>query len=168
MKGSKPSSVLDGHLSRPWLPRTGHLVASVTALDFRPRRATCKRPIRRLLRGGLPFSLRWSPTGLVSVALTRRTVCQSGLSTARSSRIDTASPAFTGHPRSVQLGLSSDPNGPATILPSSTLGCERAHHHPDHHNAPNDEPAGQATCCPGRPWCRRGDLNSHEVTLTTP
>ena len=30
----------------------------MTALDFRPRRATCKRSNRRLLRGGLPFSAR--------------------------------------------------------------------------------------------------------------
>ena len=36
----------------------GHVVAFVTALDFRPWRATCKRPNRRLLRGGLPFSAR--------------------------------------------------------------------------------------------------------------
>jgi len=52
----KPSSVLDGHLSRS--RRTGHVVAFMTALDFRPWRAACKRSNRRLLRGGLPFSLR--------------------------------------------------------------------------------------------------------------
>jgi hypothetical protein len=42
--------------------------------------------------------------GLVSVALTRSPACQSGLSTPGR---PCASPAFTGHPRSVQLGLSS-------------------------------------------------------------
>ena len=58
-----------------------------------------------MLRGGLPFSLRPDMVGridLVSVALARRAARQSGLSTPVG-----ASPAFTGHPRSVQLGLSS-------------------------------------------------------------
>lgn len=43
-------------------------------------------------------------TGLVSVALARFPARRSGLSTPG---CPNASPAFTGHPRSVQLGLSS-------------------------------------------------------------
>ena len=50
---------------------------------------------------------------LVSVALARRTARQSGLSTPG---FPDASLAFTRHPRSVQLGLSSDAEAPATIL----------------------------------------------------
>ena len=50
---------------------------------------------------------------LVSVALARSPARQSGLSTRGSPR---ASPAFTGHPCSVQLGLSSGAEAPATIL----------------------------------------------------
>ncbi len=44
------------------------------------------------------------PPALVSVALTRLPACQSGLSAPEST-----APAFTGHPRSMQLGLSSNP-----------------------------------------------------------
>src|SRR4051812_8377017 len=76
-------------------------LAATAALVFRPRRATCWRPIRRLLRGGLPFSLRLPEgCGMVSVALT---LARADLDCRRRS----ASPAFTGHPRSMQLGLSS-------------------------------------------------------------
>ena len=50
---------------------------------------------------------------LVSVALARHAARQSGLSTRGLPR---ASPAFTGHPCSVQLGLSSGAETPATIL----------------------------------------------------
>ena len=93
------------------------------ALDFRPWRATCKRPNRRLLRGGLPFSARQAQTRgfgfCCSRALRRANLdCQ---------RLR-AAPAFTGHPCSVQLGLSSDPEGSAAILNSavSVFACERA------------------------------------------
>ena len=78
----KPSSVLDGHLSRS--RRTGHVVAFMTALDFQPWRAACKRSNRRLLRGGLPFSVPMiAHRTLVSVALAPQATRQSGLSTRR-------------------------------------------------------------------------------------
>src|SRR5215218_1023065 len=51
--------------------------------------------------------------GFVSVALARHAARQSGLSTRG---LPPASPAFTGHPCSVQLGLSSGAETPATIL----------------------------------------------------
>lgn len=72
---SKPSFVRNGHLSRRRNPRAGHVVAFAAALDFGPRRVTCKRPSRRLLRGGLPFSLRRGMRcrpAMVSVALMGR------------------------------------------------------------------------------------------------
>src|SRR5690606_9911947 len=57
---SKPSSVRDDHLSRSC---DRPPMDTVAALDFRPRRATCLRPDRRLLRGGLPFSAAPVSTG---------------------------------------------------------------------------------------------------------
>ena len=70
----------------------------------------------------MPFSLRPDTDAridMVSVALARRAARQSGLSTPVG-----ASPAFTGHPRSVQLGLSS--GGFASDHPSlCVLGCKR-------------------------------------------
>jgi hypothetical protein len=107
---SKPSSVLDGHLSRP------------------PKGPATSSPSWRLSTSGLgeqPASGRFGDCCgedcpfhpgkpvLVSVALARRTARQSGLSTAG---FPAASLAFTRHPRSVQLGLSSDAEAPATIL----------------------------------------------------
>ena len=78
----KPSSVLDGHLSRS--QRTGHVVAFMTALDFRPWRAACKRSNRRLLRGGLPFSLRRPEGRRFGLCCSHaRGARQSGLSTRR-------------------------------------------------------------------------------------
>jgi hypothetical protein len=165
---SKPSSVPDGHLSRP---QKGPATSS---------------PSWRLSTSGLgeqPASGRFGDCCgedcpfhpgkpvLVSVALARHAARQSGLSTRGLPR---ASPAFTGHPCSVQLGLSSGAETPATILAHpmprlsmcGTLGVARwqggkgirlPHH-----------PVTQRPCHPHRPRCRRGDLNSHEVTLTTP
>ena len=107
---SKPSSVPDGHLSRP---HKGPATSS---------------PSWRLSTSGLgeqPASGRFGDCCgedcpfhpgkpvLVSVALARSPARQSGLSTRGLPR---ASPAFTGHPCSVQLGLSSGAETPATIL----------------------------------------------------
>ena len=107
---SKPSSVPDGHLSRP---QKGPATSS---------------PSWRLSTSGLgeqPASGRFGDCCgedcpfhpgkpvLVSVALARSPTRQSGLSTRGLPR---ASPAFTGHPCSVQLGLSSGAETPATIL----------------------------------------------------
>ena len=107
---SKPSSVLDGHLSRP---QKGPATSS---------------PSWRLSTSGLgeqPASGRFGDCCgedcpfhpgkpvLVSVALARSPARQSGLSTPGSPCV---SPAFTGHPCSVQLGLSSGAETPATIL----------------------------------------------------
>ena len=114
---SKPSSVPDGHLSRP------------------PKGPATSSPSWRLSTSGLgeqPASGRFGDCCgedcpfhpgkpvLVSVALARSPARQSGLSAPVG-----ASPAFTGHPRSVQLGLSSDALAPATILahPSSGYQC---------------------------------------------
>ena len=116
---SKPSSVPDGHLSRP---QKGPATSS---------------PSWRLSTSGLgeqPASGRFGDCCgedcpfhpgkpvLVSVALARSPARQSGLSTRGLPR---ASPAFTGHPCSVQLGLSSGAETPATILahPSSGYQC---------------------------------------------
>jgi hypothetical protein len=147
---SKPSSVRDDHLSQS---RTGHVVAFVAALDLRPWRATCKRPSRRLLRGGLPFSLPSSPSrdpghGLCCSRVRKR----ADLDCQRRS----VSPAFTGHPRSVQLGLSS---GPWWAQRSSFPSCVRSSH-------VNVRVIGPSIDGPTR--CRRGDLNSHGITPTTP
>ena len=102
-KGYKPSSVVDGHLSRP---RTvGHVVAFVTALDFRPWRATCKRSNRRLLRGGLPFSFHRQIGGYCFCCSRVRGHANLDCQHDRSH----ASLTFIRHPRSVQLGLSSEP-----------------------------------------------------------
>jgi hypothetical protein len=157
---SKPSSVPDGHLSRP---QKGPATSS---------------PSWRLSTSGLgeqPASGRFGDCCgedcpfhpgkpvLVSVALARSPARQSGLSTRGLPR---ASPAFTGHPCSVQLGLSSGAETPATILahPMPRLSmCSRSSH------------PGATLWNVARllrmledPRCRRGDLNSHEVTLTTP
>ncbi len=157
---SKPSSVLDGHLSRP---QKGPATSS---------------PSWRLSTSGLgeqPASGRFGDCCgedcpfhpgkpvLVSVALARSPARQSGLSTHGPPR---ASPAFTGHPCSVQLGLSSGAETPATILAHpmprlsmcGILGARaRRCGTPPHMFRMSEDPR-----------CRRGDLNSHEVTLTTP
>jgi hypothetical protein len=85
----------------------------VTALDFRPWRAACKRPNRRLLRGGLPFSLhtRRYGSGLCCSHTPKRVPIWTVDATYRTSL------AFTRHPCSAQLGLSSEPScgSPATM-----------------------------------------------------
>ena len=169
---SKPSSVPDGHLSRP---QKGPATSS---------------PSWRLSTSGLgeqPASGRFGDCCgedcpfhpgkpvLVSVALARSPARQSGLSTRGLPR---ASPAFTGHPCSVQLGLSSGAETPATILahPMPRLsmcsgfalgvrvsGCRGVRDKPSSRHPVTLRPSH-----PRSPRCRRGDLNSHEVTLTTP
>ena len=85
----------------------------VTALDFRSRRATCKRPNRRLLRGGLPFSFpKVALWDLVSVAL-----ASGDAPIWTVSATNHASPIFIGHPRSMQLGLSSGSPGRSSDHP---------------------------------------------------
>src|SRR5262245_1125002 len=99
---SKPSSVPDGHLSRPpgdlshrRLRDGSRLPASASHL------LTADSEIAA---GRIALFTRRRSADLVSVALARLPARQSGLSTHGYPR---ASPAFTGHPRSVQLGLSS-------------------------------------------------------------
>src|SRR5918995_6612587 len=169
---SKPSSVPDGHLSRP-------LKGPATS-----------SPSWRLSTSGLgeqPASGRFGDCCgedcpfhpgkpvLVSVALARSPARQSGLSTRGLPR---ASPAFTGHPCSVQLGLSSGAETPATILAHpmprlstcsgfalgvGVLGCRGVRGVVPPVTLTPSDPV--TLVCPR---CRRGDLNSHEVTLTTP
>ena len=166
---SKPSSVPDGHLSRP---QKGPATSS---------------PSWRLSTSGLgeqPASGRFGDCCgedcpfhpgkpvLVSVALARQPARQSGLSTRGLPR---ASPAFTGHPCSVQLGLSSGAETPATILahPMPRLSmCGTPQVMGDEcrvmGRVPDPFPMTQDLSPDRGPRCRRGDLNSHEVTLTTP
>ena len=126
---SKPSSVLDGHLSR-WdvalrYP-TGYFVTSVAALVFRPaRRATSHAwlPMRRgrfgdCCREDCPFhSAVLSHGGMVSVALALRGERRCGLSGPTTG----PSHAFTWHPAlcSSDFPLSCDSDHPAPpILPN--------------------------------------------------
>ena len=105
------------------------------------------------------FSRPRSPLGRTGCCCSRRgrPRRQCGLSTR-----PRASPAFTGHPRSVQLGLSSavahDDSDHPLALPDSVVHARRA-------------AGGRSQVGDGRPsggmWrppqrCRRGDSNSHE------
>src|SRR5687768_14487450 len=94
---------------------TGHVVASVTALDFWPRRATVfVGQFGDCCREDCPFhSARQSPAALVTVALAMAEA------TAPIWTVDgrTRLPGFHRAPRSVQLGLSSGPR--ASDHPSS-------------------------------------------------
>ncbi len=156
----KPSSVLDGHLSRS--RRTGHVVAFMTALDFQPWRAACKRSNRRLLRGGLPFSLRRPESQRLGLCCSRaQKARQSGLSTRR-----IALPRLS--PGTHALCSSDFPltrQGPATIPHLFSVGvfrCKGAYIAVvDLRRLPESGSMLSTRC-------RRGDLNSHEVTLTTP
>jgi len=123
----------DGHLS-PWrAPRAASSpsrLLSTSGLGESPtaRVAPCVRPIRRLQRGGLPFSLPPGsrPPGIVSVALTRRTACPcprcrgSGTVEGRSPL-----PGFRQAPRSALPGLSSGScQRPSGDMPR--FACQRA------------------------------------------
>ena len=136
---------------------TGHVVAFVTALDFWPRRATvfggqfgdcCREdcPFHSTRRTG------WHSSLLLSQQ--PRLLRQSGLSTGYP-----ASPAFTGHPalRSSDFPLT---RRPATILlPTPRSYAANA----SLVKVPPAPVTVRATI-----WCRRGDLNSHALTSTTP
>jgi len=153
----------DGHLS-PWrAPRAASSpsrLLSTSSLGESPtaRVAPCVRPIRRLQRGGLPFSLPPGslPPGIVSVALTRRTArpcprCRgSGTVEGRSPL-----PGFRRAPRSVLPGLSSGSHQrPSGDMPR--FACQRAA------RIVMRERPGMCK------WCRRRDLNPHALADTTP
>ena len=129
--------------SRP-LTSASNLIAVMSEIAA-GRIALFSRPGIPLRRIGLCCSRRGRP---------RR---QCGLSTRRR-----ASPAFAGHPRSVQLGLSSaaanDDSDHPLALHDSVVNARR----------PAEADRGGANLCPGGGmWqpprrCRRGDSNSHE------
>ena len=103
---------------------TGHVVAFVTALDFRPRRATVfVGRFGDCCREDCPFhSARQSPPALVTVALaTAEDLAPIWTVDAVARRL----PGFHRAPRSVQLGLSSDPQGQRPSF-SSTLASARS------------------------------------------
>jgi hypothetical protein len=111
---SKPGSVRDDHLSR--FLRTGGVSRQTAALVFRPWRATCNGRFGDCRGEDCPFQPFRTPKGSerngFCCSRTAETVRQSGLSTACA-----ASLAFTRRPRSARPGLSSNPCGPAIILP---------------------------------------------------
>jgi hypothetical protein len=117
-----------------------------------PWRATCKRPDRRLLRGGLPFSPRcW-----------RCHQIGTGLCCSHASEINLASvPIWT-----VSAHRSALPRvSPGTLaLCSSDFPLTRTGQRPRCPSSPNRD---QHLLIPGR-WCRRGDSNSHGRKPTTP
>ncbi len=154
----------------------GHIVASVTALDFRPWRAACVRPNRRLLRGGLPFSLRNTSRHL-SLLLSHDCSCAN--LDCRSTNVDL--PGFHQAPLlSAARTFLWRFAPPATIpvLPeyvyilrfSTGFPIPMADFSTRAELAVN--PTGRENGEQGPPflptWCRRRDLNSHGVTPTTP
>jgi hypothetical protein len=167
---SKPSSVLDGHLSRSPGDRPRRRLRGGSRLPASASNLLAADS--EIAAGRIALFTRRLPAGLVSVALARYTARQSGLSTHGSPR---ASPAFTGHPCSVQLGLSSDASAPATILahPHPLLSTCSGSRQWQTVRAPGPQvmPAARTPSSvrhPRWPRCRRGDLNSHGVTPTTP
>jgi hypothetical protein len=127
---SKPSSVLDGHLSRPARgSRAGYLVTSVAALVFRPaRRAACRAYCRSSMHRGrigdccredYPFHSACLRTGLVSVALALLRGRHYGLSRPATGPAH----AFTWHPAicSSDFPLSFDSDHPATLILSNLI-----------------------------------------------
>ena len=98
---SKPSSVLDGHLSRdPCGPRVPRRLGTGSRLSPDSASSRLMRAGRRLLQGGLPFSLH-APKAvvLVSVALVRPG-CPVGtpIWTVRPGACPGPSPAYARHP----------------------------------------------------------------------
>ena len=110
---SKPSSVLDGHLSRPScedrLPRhlgSGSRLSTGSANHLSRTVARTPRSYRRLLQGGLPFSLRrhrcrWGGIGHCC----SRPLARTPVRTVRT--CDRPCPRLHVAPCSAQLGLSS-------------------------------------------------------------
>ena len=104
---SKPSSVPDGHLSRYPEPeyRSRRRLRDCSRLLASASNRLC-RPVRRLLQGGLPFSLHpANRLAFVAVALATTEVVAPIWTVDGSPRL----PGFHRAPRSTQLGLSSDP-----------------------------------------------------------
>ncbi len=156
-KGSKPGSVRDGHLSRPheWarsrrrLRDGSRLPASASNL---------KTADSEIAAGRIAlFTPAVCTTGFgLCCSHTGEPVRQSGLSTLA------RFPGFHQAPLlcAARTFLWPQTRGPATILPALILICQRTRSDPGHPIRVGNSGAQR--------WCRRGDLNSHEVTLTTP
>ena len=156
---SKPSSVLDGHLSRPLAgPATSSPSwrLSTFGLGEQPDNGR----IGDCCGEDCPFHSRlcrhWRAFVAVALAHGDRER-QSGLSTCFHDSL-----AFTRHPCSVQLGLSSRPKAsdhPFSLQSSSVVKVRTRHY--------GEPVCGDFLAKPPTKWCRRGDLNSHGVTPTT-
>src|SRR5690242_13131214 len=102
---SKPSFVLDDHLSQAPKDPGATLPSAGSRLSPDSASHRLLRADRRLLQGGLPFSLPPLPTGLVSVALAPVARCAN--LDCQAADVPAACPRFREAPRSMQLGLSS-------------------------------------------------------------
>jgi hypothetical protein len=153
---SKPSSVPDGHLSR--CPEPGHRsrrrLRDCSRLLASASNRLC-RPVRRLLQGGLPFSLRPAVPGGIGHCCSRVGRSQrANLDCRRANpppRLSPGTPLCAA--RTFLWPEGQRPSFFSTPLPLESHRLSK--YRPRHRGA-------------GEVWCRRGDLNSHALTGTTP